>query len=49
MGFGEIIFIVIILSLIFGVGWIFGLAGWVRKGIRALRKGWDAGKESSIQ
>ena len=49
MGIVEIIFIAIILSMIFGVGWIFGSAGWVRKGIRALRKGWDAGKESSIR
>ncbi len=49
MGLGEIIYIVIILSLIFGVGWIFGLAGWIRKGIHALRKEWDAGKESSIR
>jgi Sec-independent protein translocase protein TatA len=49
MGLGEIIFIVIILSLIFGAGRIFGSAGWVRKGILVLRKEWDAGKESSIR
>ena len=49
MGIVEIIFIAIILFMIFGVGWVFGLAGWVRKGIRALRKGRDAGKESPIR
>jgi Sec-independent protein translocase protein TatA len=49
MGFGEIIFIVLILSMIFGAGWIFGLAGWVRKGIRIIRKGWDAGKDPSTR
>jgi Sec-independent protein translocase protein TatA len=45
LGFGEIILIVIILSMIFGVGWIFGLAGWVRKGVRSLNKGPDAGRD----
>jgi hypothetical protein len=35
--------------MIFGVGWIFGLAGWIRKGIRTFREGWDAGKESSVR
>jgi Sec-independent protein translocase protein TatA len=47
LGIGEIILIVLILSLIFGVGWIFGLAGWTRKGIRRLREGLNAGEESS--
>jgi|GEM_PF-6564141 Sec-independent protein translocase protein TatA len=49
MGLGEFLFIVIILSMIFGAGWILGLAGWVRKGIRTIRKGWDAGKDSPIR
>ncbi len=44
----EFYFIVIILSLIFGAGWFFGSAGWVRKGIRALRRERHAGKEFSI-
>ena len=48
-GLGENIFIVLILIMIFGAGWIFGLAGWVRKGIRLLRKEWDAGKDSSTR
>jgi hypothetical protein len=49
MGFGEIIFIVLILSMIFGAGWIFGLAGWVRKGIRIISWEGDAGKDSSTR
>ena len=49
MSLGEILFIAIILFMIFGAGWIFGLAGWVRKGIRTLRKGWDAGEDSPIR
>ncbi|MBN2084172.1 MAG: twin-arginine translocase TatA/TatE family subunit [Anaerolineales bacterium] len=49
MGFGEIILIVLILVMIFGAGWIFGLAGWVRKGIRTLRREWDAGKDSAAR
>jgi Sec-independent protein translocase protein TatA len=49
MGLAEIIFVVIILIMIFGAGWIFGLTGWVRKGIRTVRKGMDAGKDSSTR
>jgi Sec-independent protein translocase protein TatA len=39
LGIGEIFLIVLILSLIFGVSWIGGLAGWVRKLVRGFRDG----------
>jgi Sec-independent protein translocase protein TatA len=48
-GTAAIIFVVIIFHMIFGAGWIFGLAGWVRKGIRTVRKAWDAGKDSAVR
>jgi len=49
LGVGETLLIVLILSLIFGVGWISGLAGLVRKSIRGIRDRLNAEESLSAE